>query len=136
MTNVKVDQLVKFLGAESVQELRVWKAVEHDVYGLVTARRWDDHNGSVDISCRRILQLSLEHGIAPATKLFAVGHGGSLCTAYQINAGMIFVATNAVGDIWTKDGYIMLQSDIKLLRRTYDKQLPIEYATDKGLYVW
>lgn len=128
--NVKVDQLVKFLGAEFIAELKEWRGAEHDIYGYVELVSDDT------IKCRRLLELSIEHGIAPAAKLFTVGHGEGAVTAYQISAGMIFVATNADGDVWTKDGYIMLQSDIKLLRRTYDKQLPIEYATDKGLYVW
>lgn len=132
--NVKVDQLVKFLGAEFVEELRLWSEVEHDVYGLIAAWRWDDD--SVEISCKRVLEISLEHGIAPATKLFESGTGNSKVTAYQINAGMIFVATTADGDIWTKDGYVLTGSDIKLIRRTYEKQLPLDYANDKGLYVW
>lgn len=127
---VQVDQLVKFLGAEFVAELKEWRGAEHDIYGYVELVSDDT------IKCRRLLELSIEHGIAPATKLFAVGHGGSLCTAYQINAGMIFVATNADGDVWTKDGYIMLGSDIKLIKRTYERNLPTDYANDKGLYVW
>lgn len=134
MMKVKVDQLIKFLGAEFVGEIRAWTSAEHDVYGLVTARRWVDD--SVEISCRRILEVSFEHGIAPATKLFEAGHGNSKVTGYQINAGMVFVATTADGDVWTKDGYVLTGSDIKLIRRTYEKQLPLEYASDKGLYVW
>lgn len=45
-------------------------------------------------------------------------------------------ASDGDGDIWTKDGYILLGSDIKLIRRTYEHQLPLDYAQDKGLRVW
>lgn len=130
MMNVKVDQLVKFLGEEFVQELKEWRGAEHDIYGYVELVSDDT------IKCSRLLELSIGHGIAPATKLFTVGHGGGAVTAYQISAGMIFVSTNADGDVWTKDGYILTGSDIKLIRRTYEKQLPLDYASDKGLYVW
>lgn len=131
---VQADQLVKYLGIELVEELKVWRAVEHDVYGLITARQQDDD--SFEVSCKRLLEISLEHGIAPATKLFEVGSGSSKITAYQINAGMVFADTNADGDIWTKDGYVLSNSDLKLIRRTYEHQLPLDYALDKGLYIW
>lgn len=128
---VQADQLVKFLGQEFVEELMQWRGAEHQLYGYVEIL--DDR---ITIRCSRLLQVSLESGIAPATKLFSVGEGEWKVTAYQISAGMVFVATNGDGDIWTKDGYIMLHSDIKLIRRTYDRQLPLEYAQDKGLFVW
>lgn len=135
MMKVQTDKLAKILGVEFIEELRVWRAVEHDVYGLITARQQDDDD-SFEISCKRILEISLEHGIAPATKLFESCTGNSKISAYQINAGMVYVATNADGDIWTKDGYVLTGSDIKLIRRTYERQLPLQYASDKGLYVW
>lgn len=128
---VKADQLVRFLGQEFAAELMQWRGAEHPLYGYVEIL--DDR---ITIRCSRLLQVSLESGIAPATKLFESGTGNSKVTAYQISAGMVFVSTNGDGDIWTKDGYIMLHSDIKLIRRTYDRQLPLEYAQDKGLFVW
>lgn len=134
MMKVQTDKLAKILGEDFVEELRVWRAVEHDVYGLITARQQDDD--SFEISCKRLLEVSLEHGIAPAAKIFEVGIGNDKVTAYQINAGMVFADTNADGDIWTKDGYVLSNSDLKLIRRTYEHQLPLDYALDKGLYIW
>lgn len=128
---VEADQLVRFLGIEFVAELMQWRGAEHPLYGYVEVL--DDR---ITIRCSRLLQVSLESGIAPATKLFESVTGNSKVTAYQISAGMVFVATNGDGDIWTKDGYILLGSDIKLIRRTYERQLPLEYAQDKGLFVW
>ena len=128
---VQADQLVRFLGQEFTAELMQWRGAEHPLYGYVEIL--DDR---ITIRCSRLLQISLESGIAPATKLFESGTGEYKVTAYQISAGMVYVQTNDDGDIWTKDGYIMLSSDIKLIRRTYDRQLPLEYAQDKGLFVW
>lgn len=131
---VQKSKLAKVISESTMAKLVADRCADDDTYGYIELEPLC--GDTMDLTCSRLLKIALEHGIAPAAKLFAVGHGESLCTAYQINAGMIFVATNGEGDVWTKDGYIMLGSDIKLIKRTYERNLPTDYANDKGLYVW
>jgi len=135
MMKVQVQHLINIIGQADYADLIEFGGADHPMYGGIHLVETDGEQ--ITIRCSyRLLELSLEHGIAPATKLFCVGEGEWGAIGYQINAGMIFASTNGDGDIWTKDGYVLTGSDIKLIRRTYEKQLPLDYANDKGLYVW
>lgn len=129
------EQFAKVIGSKAYGDLKEYGAADTAAFGFIelveeSADHFTVRGGNY------MFRIAIEHGIAEPTIAFEAGQGEAAVTAYRINAGMLFVQTNADGDIWTKGGFVLIESDIKLLRRTYERQLPLEYASDKGLYVW
>lgn len=135
MMKVQVQHLINVIGQADYADLIEYGAADTAAFGLIVLVEESADHFAVR-GGNYMFRIAIEHGIAEPTIAFEAGQGEAAVTAYRINAGMLFVQTNADGDIWTKDGYVLTESDIKLLRRTYERQLPTQYANDKGLYVW
>lgn len=134
---VQTDKLAKILGEEFMEELVVERGVEHPIYGEILLVDGLEADGTISVRCTdRLFDLSVGYGSGPAVKLGCVGEGEYGGWMYLVDPGMVYVGTNGDGDIWTKDGDELSKSDLRFIARFYNKQLPLDRATDKGLYVW